>query len=431
MPLYIADASTDKQELLLGGGAATGTKGHYRVAAFTTVMTVFMGYATLFSTQHQIKTHLSITDDTGTRSRYFNAAVACLYIANLICRFAHILLPLKTGTKAMVATLAMWVSMSSLIIGIWWRPWDETHHDARNTSLIWVVIAYAAGGIGIGTFETNFLAFIAPLGPITKKWASLGIPCGINAITIGGFLLLSAGLHPLYIPVITCAALFVGITMFLVRLPSIEIAGDAQGWKSSFTHEAWSTWKHTVKHGTAYIISMGAIAMLAPGILLYIFPAAHQLALFGKTANSALSASRCPYMLPDTTFFAVYNACAWAGSLIGRWGVYARRARHRPAWGLIAVVAAVILNFTMTPSYPVTGWVAATLLFVGNGTVYNELLRYVDETVPEEHNVVATSAWLGLGDVGSVATSSILIYIKVAWVGTGMAHSVCAANQQQ
>ena len=34
----------------------------------------------------------------------------------------------------------------------------------KNPSLIWVFIAYGLGGVGIGTFESNLLSTVAPLG---------------------------------------------------------------------------------------------------------------------------------------------------------------------------------------------------------------------------------------------------------------------------
>ncbi len=58
---------------------------------------------------------------------------------------------------------------------------------AKDPSLAWVFIAYALGGLGIGlfvllflnligTFESNLLSTIAPLGKNTKFWAIVAMP---------------------------------------------------------------------------------------------------------------------------------------------------------------------------------------------------------------------------------------------------------------
>jgi hypothetical protein len=61
---------------------------------------------------------------------------------------------------------------------------------AKSPWIGWVFIAYFLGGVSIGTFESNFLACITPLGHQTKKWAIFGTPVGFNFISVGGFLLL-------------------------------------------------------------------------------------------------------------------------------------------------------------------------------------------------------------------------------------------------
>ena len=47
------------------------------------------------------------------------------------------------------------------------------------------------GGQAVGTFESNVLSAIAPLGHATKTWAVIGIPVGYNIINVGSFLVMS------------------------------------------------------------------------------------------------------------------------------------------------------------------------------------------------------------------------------------------------
>ena len=48
----------------------------------------------------------------------------------------------------------------------------------------WVYVAYMCGGIAIGSFESNLLSTITPLGPNTKMWAIIGMPVGFTVLYI-------------------------------------------------------------------------------------------------------------------------------------------------------------------------------------------------------------------------------------------------------
>jgi hypothetical protein len=54
----------------------------------------------------------------------------------------------------------------------------------KDPSLFWVFLAYGLGGVGIGTFESNLLSTIAPLGKETKLFAIIGIPVTLNSLPI-------------------------------------------------------------------------------------------------------------------------------------------------------------------------------------------------------------------------------------------------------
>ena len=53
-----------------------------------------------------------------------------------------------------------------------------------------VIAAYLLGGMGVGSFESNLVASISPLGPSTKLWAIVGLPLGFNVISVVGYLLM-------------------------------------------------------------------------------------------------------------------------------------------------------------------------------------------------------------------------------------------------
>ena len=80
--------------------------------------------------------------------------------------------------------------------------------------MLWVGFAYFMGGMGVGTFESNLLSSIAPLGPDTKVWVIIGMPVGFVSISVIGFILRSpppfgAGLNPGY--------LYLGVMIALVN----------------------------------------------------------------------------------------------------------------------------------------------------------------------------------------------------------------------
>ena len=61
-----------------------------------------------------------------------------------------------------------------------------------STWLGWVYISYALGGVAIGSFESNLLSVITPLGPQTKVWAIIGLPLGFTCVSVGGFILMAS-----------------------------------------------------------------------------------------------------------------------------------------------------------------------------------------------------------------------------------------------
>merc|ERR1719311_107514 len=106
--------------------------------------------------------------------------------------------------------------------------------DSR--SLGWVMLAYALGGVAVGTFEANFLCCLTPLGPRTKHVAITAIPIGITTVLVGAFIAMGP---PFYVSA-TCIYLAVacgvvcGMVLFSLRIPNIkfETAGaQTSGWR--------------------------------------------------------------------------------------------------------------------------------------------------------------------------------------------------------
>ena len=91
----------------------------------------------------------------------FKHAASFNYIGNLIFRIAHnfVFAPFIPRHRVVISLAAMLTSMLLIGLGV---------YQFAGTSLAWVYVSYAIGGVGVGTFESNMLAAIAPLGHDTK-----------------------------------------------------------------------------------------------------------------------------------------------------------------------------------------------------------------------------------------------------------------------
>lgn len=129
------------------------------------------GYATLNALQHKIKVLFGIKDNTDSRSLEFSYAVSCLYLGNLVFRLMHniVFAWLIPRHRVYMSFILMCGSMSLIGILIFLL-------EIKSMAIVFA--AYFMGGVSIGTFESNLLSSISPLGHATKTWAVLGIPIG-------------------------------------------------------------------------------------------------------------------------------------------------------------------------------------------------------------------------------------------------------------
>lgn len=175
-----------------------------------------------YSTSGPLACKMGDTQHTAFESAFKHAA-SFNYIGNLIFRIAHnfVFAPFIPRHRVVISLSAMLTSM--LLIGVGVYQFD-------GTSLNWVYSAYAIGGVGVGTFESNMLAAIAPLGHDTKVWAIIGMPVGFVSISVLGFLLRSpppvgANLDPEYLYFAVSVALGGGLLMWLCYIPAAKTSG--------------------------------------------------------------------------------------------------------------------------------------------------------------------------------------------------------------
>merc|ERR1719199_1109088 len=99
--------------------------------------------------------------------------------------------------------------------------------DSRNIG--WVMIAYALGGVAVGTFEANFLCCLTPLGPRTKHVAITAIPVGVTTVLVGGFFAMGPpfDIPPIAIYIGVALGVFCGMVLFVT---CILHSGVDDGW---------------------------------------------------------------------------------------------------------------------------------------------------------------------------------------------------------
>lgn len=143
-------------------------------------LSVFMGYAILVSFQHRLKMRMGISDNDAAASDVFSVGVSFLYIGNLIFRLAHnvVFAPFSPRQRVYIAMLSMLSSMLLLSVGVF---------VAGVSNVAIVFVAYILGGASIGSFESNLLSSITPLGHETKVWPWWAAPGPATAHRLPAF----------------------------------------------------------------------------------------------------------------------------------------------------------------------------------------------------------------------------------------------------
>eukprot|EP01006_Ploeotia_vitrea_P004865 TRINITY_DN115622_c0_g1_i1.p1 TRINITY_DN115622_c0_g1~~TRINITY_DN115622_c0_g1_i1.p1 ORF type:complete len:455 (+),score=213.68 TRINITY_DN115622_c0_g1_i1:206-1570(+) len=392
-----ADEEMEKQyaDPFLGNGAQANefeAEEPYRHIIIVTI-SMFMGYAVLVSFQHKLKAQDDISDTAGHASHEFGFAVSFLYIGNLVFRLAHnfIFAPILPRRRVYVAMCSMMVSMAILGIGVYGLGWK---------SIAWVYIAYVLGGVGIGSFESNLLSAITPLGHATKMWAIIGFPLGFAAILVGGFGLTALHVHPMVIYLIVLCALACSTFVFAYTIPVVNIESNAQSFDDFVVNmREWRGWLPSIGwHCIALALNMFNVSLFS-GVMLYILNG-KKVPLFGPRSTEVL--------VPHDWFFVVYNMFTLAGDSLSRKFAYWAEPRHPFVYLILTVVGAAIC----LSKYAIVAPIGIFLVFFTNGAIYATSTRHIDMHVPKQYNLIALSFWLFIGDFGSVTGSNVIAHVR-------------------
>lgn len=375
----------------------SGKPTYYR-ALFVTV-SVFMGYSGMIVLQDKVKTQMGIKSKTN-EAYVFGVGVSFLYLGNLIFRLLHNVLFsfLKPRQRVMLSYISMFIAQLMLVIPYFLL--DVKH-------VVFIFLAYIIAGVGIGTFESNLMSCITPLGHATKSWAVLGLPLGFNIISIGSFLLfaiwpdsigLQAGVY-FFIAFMNLVGLFV----YVFFIPNVEFEASTSTIRSFLEDlKKYKEWFPTIQwHCLALCLDMFAVSIFS-AIALYIFNV-DEIPLWPKSETQ----------VPKNAFQMVYYTFSFCGDFFSRRLAYRDKLRNPLIfWGFTVIGAGAVLSKTA-----LVAPIGMCCVMFANGSIYAQTTKFVDLHVPKTYNLMALSVWLFVGDIGSFVGAQITQYLVTA-VGT-------------
>lgn len=383
-----------KQALLPASGEDEAEEPPPLRVVIVVTTTMFMGYAILVSFQHKLKDEYGIGDDS-PRAHEWLVGVSMLYIFNLIFRIAHNFLfaPIKPRNRVYIAMGAMCCSMLTLVV--------FTFQLKRHDTLAPVYVAYALGGVGIGSFESNLLSAVTPLGHATKVWAVMGFPVGFGSVLIGGFLLHAVGVSTPVFYYAVLGAVLCGMAVYFFFVPSLVITGNAQTLTAFIANlREWREWFPKIHwYCTALLLDMYFVSVFS-SVMFYIYDA-DEVPLFGPNSSTRIK---------KDWFFLIYNTFTMVGDAFSRRLIYHIKPQHPYVFLVLAFVGAALCLSKIAVLAPF----GVMLVFACNGSVYASATRHIDTHVSKSFNLTSLSVWLFIGDMGSVTGSNTVAYIRGA-----------------
>lgn len=380
---------------------------------------MFMGYGSLVAFQHKLFDAYRLNshgEHWSSNKELLKHGAVMNYIGNLAFRFLHnvFLACLSSRQRVSLALWAMAVSMFMLGFCV--------YYPFYTTWVPVVYIAYFLGGGAIGTFETNILSCVTPLGHDSKLWAMLGIPIGFSSMSVGGMFACGAGLPVEWLYYMTAIMCVIGVLLFACFVPSgyppmtleeqarltasgkkapeEELTGKRNFYSDIKKYQTWFpiVWWPSV----ARTICMFFLTFFS-SFNLYRIPTeagegGHDIVpihAFGSTGYMRVS-----------FYLAVLNFMQLIGDTVSRKLAYILPACN-PVWYNIWSVSGGVMCYFCNP---ILTWFGTLFIFLGNGAIYSNSVRRIDEGLEESNarqlDLIAISMWLLLGDIGSVIGSN-------------------------
>jgi len=333
----------------------------------------------------------------------FKHAASFNYIGNLIFRVAHnfVFAWAIPRHRVYISLGSMFTAMGTISIAI---------YALESTSVGWIYLAYLIGGVGVGTFESNLLSCITPLGHDTKVWAIIGMPVGFMLISVLGFFLRSpppvgANVDPLDLYIAVMCLIVIGSLVFCFYIPISDLgARSASEVWQQFVKGAkeWRNWFPVIRWNClALMVDMYCVSVFT-SMPFYIYnndwPDGGLISLVHGTASDAL--------MNHDRYFAIVNIHTFLGDTISRKVAYYYPVRNGGAGSLMFIALAVTGAVLCLLRMPILLWPGLFMIFYANGGIYATTTKHIDQNVPKEYNLIALSLWLFIGDVGSVTGSN-------------------------
>jgi hypothetical protein len=349
-------------------------------------------FASLFAMQQELKSSLGIPDDKSTNSINFGHAISALYISNLIFGLLNGVFSKIARLKTRIIFGCVFLICSMLCNMI------ASTMDYKAIPLVGV--AYGLGGLGFGLFEPSIVAYVIPWGKKYYDTMMFCFPIGINAVSIGGFYVLSkipgeVTLRYIYITII------VMLVVTIISICFTESIAHEDNPKSLVKKPM--TWLGPVFTKIfALCPQWASLALFAPGSMVYIFD------------KKTVTLWPDGYVINKHTYFAINAGCLCAGSLIGKY-IATRSSEPITPWKFIWIGLPIVygLNIFVTIHVPLFCWVASFIIFFVNGSIYNHTGKWIEKLLDLKYHTVATSTWVSFGHVGSVISSFFIIQLAV------------------
>ena len=386
-PAENAELTDDQKDL---SNAKNSAQKAWRPAILTT-MPVFMGYAGMIVLQAHIKDRLDIKNGANDASYVFGVGVSFLYLGNLIFRLMHNVLftCLRPRQRVMLAYFSMFCAHS--LLGI-------MYYVVNSKSVAWVFVSYMISGVGIGTFESNLISCLTPLGHPTKMWAVIGIPVGFNLVSIGSFILFAIWPDDLKLQLgvylFIAGSNLVGLLFYIFVVPNIEFEATKDTVKIFFQDlKKFREWMpHIWKHCAALCCDMFAVSLFS-SVVLYIYDV-HEMPLWPNSYHT----------MPKNAFQAVYYTLSFLGDFISRRIAYYDKGRNPFMFLILTLVGGGMILSKVALIAPL----GMFCVMFANGSIYAQTTKHVDNCVPKKYNLAALSIWLFIGDVGSFVGAQVV-----------------------
>ena len=202
----------------------------------------------------------------------------------------------------------------------------------------------------------------------------------------------------IYMTVFVCC--FISVFLFLLRIPIPSSYDHQQSFKQFVNHLVfWREWLPDIKwYCFALMLDMFCLSYNT-AINQYIYDG-QRFPLFGQIYSDK-------FMIDQNVFLCFLNFVQFLGDISGRKLIYYFDLKVRPHYFLVLSFLGII---GCQSKVPILCLFSTFLVMFGNGSIYSASTYFMDTRLVNEKRkylLTALSAWLFIGDLGSLAGSNV------------------------